>query len=58
MEVGDAYVFKTGSVPHTSFAEPGAGDGVRYSLEMRCAGLMWERGNFGFGTIGETTTKD
>ena len=56
MGVGDAYVFKTGSVPHTSFAHPNAGEGVRYSLEMRCAGVMYERGAFAFGIVGTTTT--
>lgn len=37
---GDAYVFLTGETPHTSFGRSNAGDGVRCSVEMRCAAFL------------------
>jgi hypothetical protein len=40
MKPGDLYVFLTGETPHTSFGRPEAGDGIRYSVELRCAALL------------------
>jgi len=40
MKPGDVFVFLTGSTPHTSFGRQEAGEGVRYSVEVRCAALL------------------
>lgn len=46
MKRGDAFVFLTGETPNTSFGRPEAGDGIRYSVELRCVGFLFPKGNY------------
>jgi hypothetical protein len=43
LDRGDAFVFRTDSTPHTSFGRLEADDGVRYSVELRCATVVIDK---------------
>jgi len=51
MRKGEAFVFRTDSTPHTSFGRDVSAEGgeatVRYSGEMRCASLVFAKGELG-----------